>query len=103
MSNGSQIKFYLSEKEKENVQRFSDACGLSMSAFCRLIVSGYAPKRVPNEDFWKLLNELTDIQSMLESGSDTSKKLQEIILRLQAKMTVPERSNIYGNNKPVGY
>jgi hypothetical protein len=102
MSNGNQIKFYLSENDKENVQKFADACGLSMSAFCRLLVSGYEPKRVPSEVFWKFLNELMSVHSMLEIGSEVSIKLQEIILRLQAKMTVPERNNIYGNNKPVG-
>ena len=102
MNKECQIKFYMLEQEKEDVQKFADACGLSMSAFCRMIISGYEPKAIPKEAFWKFLNELIDIENMLESGSEPSKKIQEVILRMQAKMTVPERNNIYGNNKSVG-
>lgn len=101
MRKGNPIKIYVEPEEAFAIKEYADCCGLSVSALCRLVVTGYAPKPMPKKEFWGIIDGLYDIHDSLEKGSKTTTELEKLILSLQEFCLIPERSGFNGGDKSM--
>ena len=101
----------LSEEEYETLNKAIAKIGLTKSAFIRTVARGYLPKPRPQNDYDKIMSELTDIATNIYSISngtfnihkvDTeflrgqAERLDKVILQINTLFTVPEK--IKGGN-----
>ena len=102
MRKGNPIRIYLEAQEEINLKEYAGYCNLSVSAFSRMLLTGYKPKPVPKEEFWKILSRLYDIHDNLENGYIAALKIEELVLDLLTLNLIPERGVTYGDNKSLG-
>ncbi len=102
MRKGKSIRIYLEAKEETDLKEFAGFCNLSVSTFCRMLITGCIPKPVPKEEFWEILSRLYSIHDSLENGHIAALKIEELVLDLLSLNLIPERSAVYGDNKHLG-
>ena len=102
MRKGKPIRIYLEVQEEINLKEYAEYCKLSISAFSRMLITGYKPKPIPKEGFWKILSRLYDIHESMENGHIAALKIEELVLDLLTLNLIPERGVSYGDNKPLG-
>ena len=96
----------LSEEEYETLNKAIAKTGLTKSAFIRTVVRGYMPKPRPPNDYDKMMSELTDIATNINSISngtfnihkvDTeflrgqAERLDKVILQINTLFTFPDK------------
>jgi len=94
MSNRNvQLNIRLTPAEHEKVNYNSWKSSLTISGYIRMLINGYVPKESPPIEYEHLMKRLTEVYTKLASGNYTSDaaELRQIILQLQAVLTVPER------------
>ena len=101
MRKGKPIKIYLEEQEEINLKEYARCCDLTVSTFSRMLITGYKPKPIPKEGFWKILSTLYDIHESMENGHIAALKIEELVIDLLTLNLIPERG-IHGDNKPLG-
>jgi len=101
MRKGKPIKIYLEEQEEISLKEYARCCDLAVSAFSRMLLTGYKPKPIPKEGFWEILSRLYDIHESMENGHIAALKIEELVLDLLVLNLIPERG-IYGDNKSLG-
>jgi len=102
MRKGKPIRIYLVAQEEINLKAYAGYCKLSVSAYSRMLITGYKPKPIPKEQFWEILSRLYDIHESLENGHIAALKIEELVLDLLTLNLIPERGVSYGDNKPLG-
>ena len=102
MRKGKPIRIYLEAQEEINLKAYAGYCKLSVSTFSRVLITGYKPKPLPKEEFWKILSRLYSIHDSLENGHIAAFKIEELVLDLLTLNLIPERGDSYGNNKSLG-
>ena len=102
MRRGKPIKIYLEAQEEINLKEYARYCNLTVSAFSRMLITGYKPNPIPKEGFWKILSRLYDIHDSLENGHIAALKIEELVLDLLSLNLIPERGVSYGDYKSLG-
>ena len=107
------LKVRVTESESKHVNAAAHHCGLTQSAYIRMILAGRQPKPIPPPVFWEHMDILyiihNGLRNIANSGGEDSElarelqeSLQREILRVQTAFTLPERSDRYGDNKAMG-
>ena len=102
MRKGKPIKIYLEEQEEIALKEYARRCELTVSSLSRMLLTGYKPKPIPKEGFWKILSRLYDIHQSMENGHIAALKIEELVLDLLTLNLIPERGASHGDNKSLG-
>ena len=86
------INTRFSEREKQIVEQYAAACGLSRSEYLRKRVLGYEPRPALNDDFYQFYSKLCDLcnQSMTV---ETEKALLELIADIRRELMLPKKQS----------
>ena len=86
------INTRFSEKEKQIVEQYAAACGLSPSEYLRKRALGYEPRSALGDSFYQLYSKLCDLcnQSM---AVETEKALLELITDIRRELMLPRRQS----------
>ena len=95
------ITVRLNEEEHEKLKQCAVACGLSAAEFMRQLCKGNAPQPKPKTEFWELLNRLYEVHDAFKkcvpdypTAAEICKEIEDFILELQQKTTLPQRFNV---------
>ncbi|MEY8282936.1 hypothetical protein AALA13_03750 [Lachnospiraceae bacterium 50-23] len=95
------ITVRLNEEEHKKLKQCAAACGLSVAEFMRQLCKGNAPQPQPKTEFWELLNKLYEVHdafkkcvSYYPAAADTCMEIEDFILELQQKTTLPQRFSV---------
>ena len=95
------ITVRLNEEEHEKLKQCAAACGLSAAKFMRRLCRGNAPQPKPEKEFWALLNTLYEVHSAFKkcipyfpSAIEIGKEIEDFILELQQKTTLPQQFSV---------
>ena len=95
------ITVRLNEGEHEKLKQCAAACGLSAAGFMRQLCKGNAPQPQPKTEFWELLNKLYEVHDAFKkcvpyspAAADTCMEIEDFILELQQKTTLPQRFSL---------
>ena len=86
------INTRVSEKEKQTIEQYASACGLSRSEYLRKRALGYEPRPAVGDSFYQLYSKLCDLcnQSMTV---ETEKALLELITDIRRELMLPRRQS----------
>ena len=84
------INTRFSEREKQIVEQYAAACGLSRSEYLRKRALGYEPRSALGDSFYQLYSKLCDLcnQSMTV---ETEKALLELITDIRRELLLPKQ------------
>ena len=92
------ITVRLNEEEHEKLKHCAAACGLSTAEFMRQLCNGNAPQPQPKTEFWELLNKLYQVHDAFKKcvpsyppAAEICKEIEDFILELQQKSTLPQQ------------
>ena len=95
------ITVRLNEEEHKKLKQCAAACGLSVAEFMRQLCKGNAPQPQPKTEFWELLNKLYEVHDAFNkcvpyypAAADTCMEIEDFILELQQKTTLPQRFSV---------
>ena len=95
------ITVRLNEEEHQKLKQCAAACGLSATEFMRQLCKGNAPQPKPEKEFWALLNTHYEVHSAFKkcvpyypTAAEICKEIEDFILELQQKSTLPQRFSI---------
>ena len=86
------INTRVSEKEKQTIEQYATACGLSRSEYLRKRALGYEPRSALGDSFYQLYSKLCDLcnQSMTV---ETEKALLELITDIRRELMLPHKQS----------
>ena len=86
------INTRFSEREKQIVEQYAAACGLSRPEYLRKRALGYEPRPAVGDSFYQLYSKLCDLcnQSMTV---ETEKALLELITDIRRELMLPRRQS----------
>jgi len=89
-----QLNIRLTPAEQDKVLYNSRKVNLPVSGYIRLLINGYVPKESPPVEYEQLMKRLTEVYTKLAAGnySADAAELRQIILSLQAAITLPEKA-----------
>jgi len=108
------ISVRLTEDKAENLKAYANCCGLTQSELLRMLMQGRLPQPNPPSTFWGMLNELYGIHDSFriiadsgvevsERARDEQKRTVDLILQLQAAVTLPVKVVMpNGSDKDMG-
>ena len=92
----------LNEEEKAKLERDSSLCGMSQTAFLRMLIAGKIPEPAPPKEFWELLSALYSLHDSFQScipyypkAEEVCRQIRHLILNLQYEFTVPKEENLW--------
>ena len=95
------ITVRLNEEEHEKLKQCAAACSLSAAEFMRQLCKGNAPQPKPKTEFWELLNKLYEVHDAFKkcvpyypTTAEICKEIEDFILELQQKTTLPQRFSL---------
>ena len=95
------ITVRLNEEEHKKLKQCAAACGLSVAEFMRQLCKGNAPQPQPKTEFWELLNKLYEVHDAFKkcvpyysTAAEICKEIEDFILELQQKTTLPQRFSV---------
>ena len=95
------ITVRLNKEEHEKLKHCAAACGLSVAEFMRQLCKGNAPQPKPKTEFWELLDMLYDVYDAFKkcvpyypTAAEICKEIEDFILELQQKTTLPQRFSV---------
>jgi hypothetical protein len=87
----TQLNIRLTPDEHDKVSYNSRKANLSVSGYIRTLINGYVPKEAPPIEYEQLMKRLTEVYTTLATGNYDTTELRQIILLLQAAVTLPEK------------
>ena len=87
----TQLNIRLTPVEHDKVIYNSKKANLSVSGYIRMLINGYVPKEVPSVEYEQLMKRLTEVYTKLSMENYDTAELRQIILLLQASVTLPEK------------
>ncbi len=95
------ITVRMNEEEHKKLKQCAAACGLSAAEFMRQLCKGIAPQPKPQNEFWELLNKLYEVHDAFKkcvpyypTAAEICKEIEDFILELQQKSTLPQQFSI---------
>lgn len=92
----------LNAEEKAKLERDSSLCGLSQTAFLRMLIAGKAPEPMPPKAFWEMLSPLYSLHDSFADcipyypeAEEVCSEIRFLILNLQYEFTVPKEENLW--------
>ena len=96
MNKTARIEFVMTEDEAARLKKTAKDLRLSVSRLIRMLLEGYRPKEFPGDRFFEDLNKLREEANKMQLTSefnDTSKVINRLILEIERKYMLPEKSN----------
>ena len=84
------INTRFSEKEKQIVEQYAAACGLSRSEYLRKRALGYEPRSALGDSFYQLYSKLCDLCNQSFSV-ETEKALLELVTDIRRELMLPQK------------
>ena len=86
------INTRVSEKEKQTIEQYAAACGLTRSEYLRKRALGYEPRPALGDSFFQLFSKLCDLcnQAM---AVETEKALLELITDIRRELMLPHKQS----------
>ena len=81
-----------SEKEKQIVEQYAAACGLTRSEYLRKRAMGYEPRSALGDSFYQLYSKLCDLCNQSLSV-ETEKALLELITDIRRELMLPKKQS----------
>lgn len=91
-----QLNARLTKKEHERLIYNAAKAQVSISEYIRMLISGYVPKECPPLAYAQLMERLNQIYS---NPQFRTAEFRQLLLQIQAEITLPERTEQYGNYK----
>lgn len=103
-----QVMTHLNSKEYQALMKKVRKTGLSRETYIRQLMSGYEPKEIPPADYYGMMRELHAIGNRMnqiaaranatgfflaEDYAHDVKELKAVILKIQAAVTLPEKTD----------
>ena len=88
----TQLNIRLTPAEHDKVLYNSKKANLSVSGYIRMLINWYVPKETPPVEYEQLMKRLTEVYTKLSAGNHDATELRQIILLLQAAVTLPEKT-----------
>ncbi len=87
-----QLKFRVTEKEKQRIINNTKKCGLSISEYLRKRALGYSPKALLPESFYAFSEKLGRLYDALETtdNAELQEKVLSLIDEVQLKLLSPK-------------
>ena len=86
------INTRVSEKEKQTIEQYAAACGLTRSEYLRKRALGYEPRPAVGDSFFPFYSKLCDLCNQSLSV-ETEKALLELIIDIRRELMLPRRQN----------
>ena len=84
------INTRVSVKEKQTIEQYAAACGLTRSEYLRKRALGYEPRPALNVDFYQFYSKLCDLCNQSLSV-ETEKALLELITDIRRELMLPQK------------
>ncbi len=91
----------MTEKESNLLEKRAAAAGISKAEFVRQMVFGQQPQPLPEPAFWAHMEDLYAIHALLQG--EPRRRMQQLILDIQAEATQPKEVSKHGNHQPVAH
>ena len=95
------ITVRLNEEEHQKLKQCAAAYGLSVAEFMRQLCKENAPQPKPKTEFWELLDKLYEVHDAFKkcvpyypTAAEICKEIEDFILELQQKSTLPQQFSI---------
>ena len=86
------INTRVSEKEKQTIEQYAAACGLTRSEYLRKWALGYEPRPTLGDPFCQFYSKLCDLCNQSLSV-ETEKALLELITDIRRELMLPRRQS----------
>ena len=86
------INTRVSEKEKQTIEQYAAACGLTRSEYLRKRALGYEPRPALCDSFFPFYSKLCDLCNN-PMGTDLETALLELITDIRRELMLPRRQN----------
>ena len=98
-----QIHFRATEKERLIFQRNAEKCGMSLSAYMRMLARGHEPKALPPIQYGELVTVLSDSYNLFRyrKRDDAAEKILYLVQRLTEAIAPEEAGNKDGNDQDM--
>ena len=84
------INTRVSEKEKQTIEQYAAACGLTRSEYLRKRALGYEPRPALGDSFFPFYSKLCDLCNQPLSV-ETEKALLELITDIRRELMLPQK------------
>ena len=84
--------YRFSEKEKQTIEQYAAACGLTRSEYLRKRALGYEPRPALCDSFFPFYSKLCDLCNN-PMGTDLETALLELITDIRRELMLPRRQN----------
>ena len=84
------INTRVSEKEKQTIEQYATACGLTRSEYLRKRALGYEPRPILGDSFFPFYSKLCDLCNQSLSA-ETEKALLELIADIRRELMLPQK------------
>ena len=84
------INTRVSEKEKQTIEQYAAACGLTRSEYLRKRALGYEPRPTLGDSFFTFYSKLCDLCNQSLSV-ETEKALLELITDIRRELMLPQK------------
>ncbi len=91
----------MTEKESQALEKRAAAAGISKAEYVRQMVFGHQPQPLPEPAFWTHMEDLYAIHELLQD--EPRRRMQQLILAIQAEATQPKEVTARGNHQPVAH
>ncbi len=91
----------MTEKESQTLEKRAAAAGISKAEYVRQMIFGRVPQPLPEHAFWTHMEDLYAIHELLQD--DPRRRMQQLILAIQAEATQPKEVTAHGNHQPVAH
>ena len=98
-----QIHFRASEKERREFQHNAMKCGLSLSAYFRMLGNRHEPKSLPPLQYGKLVEILSNLYSLFQqrNNPETAEDILYLVKKLTEAISPSKAGGQNGNNQDL--
>jgi len=92
----AQLNIRLTNEENTRLIHNAEKCSVSISAYVRMLLSGFQPKPAQPIEYDALICKLNTLYTELQRNGFRTEAvgLRQTLLQIQAELTVPERINV---------
>ena len=96
-----QIHFRATEKERLIFQRNAQKCGMSLSAYMRMLARGYEPKTLPPMQYGELVTVLSDSYNLFRyrKNNDAAERILYLVQKLTEAIAPSEKGAKNGDDE----
>lgn len=73
------VSLYLNEKEMDTFMKKVKSTGLTCNSYIRMLISGYGPTESPDDKFWDVMEEISELADKIDALAMKADKPEDII------------------------